>query len=88
MANIESQIKRNRQNERRRHRNKSIRSEVKTRMRRALEAAEAGDAQRARELVRLAQSRIDAAVSKGVLHANTAARRKTRLARQVEELLG
>jgi len=87
MANIASQIKRNRQNEKARVRNQAIRSEMKTRVRRTLEAAEAGDADAARENLRVTQSSIDTAVSKGVLHIKTAARRKSRLTRQVERLL-
>ena len=88
MANIKSQIKRNRQNEKRNQRNKAIRSELKTRAKAALAAAESGNAGAAEEALRLAQRRIDTAVSKGVLHKNTAARRKARLARQVADLLG
>lgn len=88
MANIKSQIKRNRQNEKRRARNRAVRSELKTRTRSALEAAEAGDATAAEEALRLAQKRIDVAVSKGVLSKNTAARRKSRLTKQVRSLLG
>jgi len=88
MANIASQIKRNRQNEKRRQRNQSTRSEMKTLTRHALEAAEAGNADEAREALRLAQQRIDTATAKGVLHKRTAARRKSRLNRRVEELLG
>jgi small subunit ribosomal protein S20 len=88
MANIASQIKRNRQNEKARRRNQSVKAELKTRARRALEAAEAGDADAAREALRAAQSKTDTAVAKGVLHTNTAARRKARLARRVEQLLG
>ena len=57
-------------------------------MRRALEAAEAGDAGGAREALRQAQKRIDTAVVKGVLHRKTAARRKSRLHDKVERLLG
>ena len=87
MANIASQIKRNRQNEKARMRNQAVRSEMKTRVRKTLEAAEAGDADAARESLRIAQSSIDTAVSKGVLHIKTAARRKSRLTRQVERLL-
>ncbi|MEN8113285.1 MAG: 30S ribosomal protein S20 [Actinomycetota bacterium] len=83
MANIKSQMKRNRQNEKRNERNRAIRSELKTREKSALDAAEAGDAAKAEELLRVAQKRIDMAVTKGVLHANTAARRKARLTRQV-----
>lgn len=87
MANIRSQIKRNRQNRKRHDRNQSIRSDLKTRARRALEAAEAGDAEAADDALRLAQKRIDMAVAKGVLHPSTAGRRKSRLARQVNQLL-
>jgi len=87
MANIASQIKRNRQNEKARVRNQAVRSEIKTRVRRTLEAAEAGDADDARENLRITQSSIDTAVSKGVLHIKTASRRKSRLTRQVERLL-
>ncbi len=88
MANIASQIKRNRQNEVRRRRNQAIRSEMKTKMRKALETAESGDAAAAREALRLAQQRIDPAVAKGLLHRKTAARRKARLHSRVEQLLG
>jgi len=88
MANIKSQMKRNRQNVKRNLRNKAVRSELKTRTKVALAAAESGDAGTAAEALRLAQQRIDTAVSKGVLHKNTAARRKARLARQVRDLIG
>ena len=88
MANIKSQIKRNRQNETRHERNKSVRSELKTRAKNALEAAESGDAAAAEAALRLAQQRIDTAVTKGVLAKNTASRRKSRLTRQVRTLLG
>ncbi|MDH5372313.1 MAG: 30S ribosomal protein S20 [Acidimicrobiia bacterium] len=88
MANIKSQIKRNRQNVTRNERNKGFRSELKTRVKNALEAAEAGDADQAQELTRLAQKRIDMAVTKGIMHRNTAARRKAKLVRDVGQLLG
>ncbi len=87
MANIKSQIKRNRQNESRHRRNQSIRSELKTRVKNALAAAESGDATAAREELRLAQQRIDTAAAKGALHRRTAARRKSSLARRVGTLL-
>jgi small subunit ribosomal protein S20 len=87
MANIKSQMKRNRQNVTRNLRNKAVRSELKTRTKAALAAAESGDVTEAAEALRLAQRRIDSAVSKGVLHKNTAARRKARLSRRVEELI-
>jgi small subunit ribosomal protein S20 len=88
MANIKSQVKRNRQNEARHERNKALRSEMKTRSKNAVDAAEAGDAAKAEELLRFAQKRIDMATTKGVLSKNTAARRKSRLTRQVHALLG
>ena len=78
MANIKSQIKRNRQNEARRLRNKAVRSELKTRTKRALTSAEQG-ADDAGEQLRLAIKRIDTAAAKGVIHKNQAARRKSRL---------
>jgi small subunit ribosomal protein S20 len=88
MANIESQKKRNRQNETARLRNRAARSELKTRARAAVEAAEAGDADAAEEALRRAQQRVDMAASKGVLHKKTAARRKSRLTRQVAKIRG
>ncbi|MDP9333302.1 MAG: 30S ribosomal protein S20 [Actinomycetota bacterium] len=78
MANIPSQKKRNRQNEKRRVRNKGVRSELKTRVKAAAQAITDGDAG-ASELVRGAQKRIDMAGSKGVIHKNAAARRTSRL---------
>ncbi len=80
MANIKSQIKRNLQNERRRLRNKGVRSELRTRTRNALSAAESGGDRD--EALRLAVKRIDQAAAKGVIHKNTAARRKSRLMRR------
>jgi small subunit ribosomal protein S20 len=78
MANIQSQKKRNRQNERRRVRNKRVRSELKTRVKVATEAITNGESGAA-DLVRGAQKRIDKAGSKGVIHKNAAARRTSRL---------
>lgn len=78
MANIKSQIKRNRQNEIRRQRNKAVRSELKTREKQAV-TAEGADAD---EAFREAQKKIDQAVAKGVLHKRSAARRKSRLAKR------
>ncbi len=78
MANIKSQIKRNRQNEKAAARNKAVRSELKTRTKAASTAAAEG-AENAAELVRLAVKRIDSAAAKGVIHKNAAARRKSRL---------
>lgn len=87
MANIKSQIKRNRQTVGRHERNKAVRSELKTRAKQAVEAAEAGDAAKAEELLVVAQKRFDTAVTKNVMHKNTAARRKSRLTAQVRSLL-
>ncbi len=78
MANIQSQKKRNRQNEKRRVRNKGVRSELKTRVKAAVQAVADGDAG-AVEVVRAAQKRIDKAGAKGVIHKNAAARRASRL---------
>lgn len=78
MANIKSQKKRNRQNETRRARNKSIMSDLKTAIKKAETAAAAGEP--TDELFRAAQKKIDGAASKGVLHPRTAARKKSRLA--------
>jgi small subunit ribosomal protein S20 len=82
VANIRSQIKRNRQNEKARRANKTVRSEMKTRTKRAEAAAEAGSDDLA-ELTRLAAQRIDKAAEKGVIHKNQAARRKSRLMKKV-----
>ncbi len=82
MANIKSQIKRNRQNEKARLRNKAVRSELRTRTKAALEAAAAG-ADDVDEQLRLAVKQIDKAASKGVIHKNAAARQKSRLTARV-----
>ena len=81
MANIKSQIKRNRQNEQARLRNKSVRSALKTYRRRALEAIDSGDADEAEAAYKRAARAYDKAVSKGVIHPNNAANHKSRLAR-------
>ncbi len=77
MANIKSQIKRNRQNETRRVRNRGVRSELRTREKAVVAAAAAGEP--ITELMRLAQKRIDKAAAKGVIHSNEADRRKSHL---------
>ncbi|WP_421119377.1 30S ribosomal protein S20 [Aquihabitans daechungensis] len=82
MANIKSQIKRNRQNEKRRIANKTVRSELRTRIKNAVSTAETG-AENAPEAERLAMKRIDKAAQKGVIHKNAAARRKSRLAKRL-----
>ena len=81
MANIRSQIKRNRQNERRRLKNKSVRSEMRTRTKTAVTAIEAGGEESV-EAIRMAVRRIDRAAAKGVIHKNQAANRKSRLMRR------
>ena len=88
MANIRSQIKRNRQNEAHRRRNQAVRSELKTRAKTALAAADTGDAEAAAAALRLAQQRLDTAAAKGTLHRRTAARRMSRLTRRVRSRLG
>lgn len=85
MANIKSQIKRNRQNVKRRARNRAVRSDVNTRSAGAEEAARAGDSDAAEKL-RTAVKRIDMAAAKGVLHPNTASRRKSRLTRRIARI--
>jgi small subunit ribosomal protein S20 len=82
VANIKSQIKRNRQNEKRRVANKAVRSEMKTRTKRVEVAAETG-ADDLEALTREAVQRIDKAAEKGVIHKNAAARRKSRLMKKV-----
>jgi small subunit ribosomal protein S20 len=78
MANIKSQIKRNRSNERRRLRNQAVRSELKTRTKVAQRAIADGTDD-APDAVRAAQKRVDKAASKGRIHKNQAARRTSRL---------
>jgi small subunit ribosomal protein S20 len=82
VANIKSQIKRNRQNEVRRLRNKAVRTEIKTRVKSAVRAADAG-AEDSAEALRLAVKRIDKAAAKGVIHKNQAANRKARLMKRL-----
>ena len=86
MANIKSQIKRVKTNEKRRQRNKSVRSSVRTAVRRFREAAEAGDAEKATELQRAAAKALDKAASKGVIHKNQAANRKSALSRAFNKI--
>ena len=81
MANIKSQIKRNRQTIKRHERNKAVRSELRTRTKRAVNAIDEG-AEDSDEALRLAVKRIDKAAAKGVIHKNQAANRKARLMRR------
>jgi small subunit ribosomal protein S20 len=86
VANIKSQIKRNKQNEKRHQRNKAVKSELKTVVRRFREAAEAGDKDTAIEASRVASRKLDKAVSKGVIHKNQAANRKSAIMKQASSL--
>ncbi len=86
MANIKSQIKRNRTNEQSRLRNKAVKSELRTWVRKLREAADGGDAATAQELLRVASRKLDKAASKGVIHKNQAANRKSALAKRAAAL--
>ena len=86
MANIKSQIKRIKTNEKARLRNKSVKSSLKTAIRKYREAADAGDATTAATLMRDASKALDKAASKGVIHANQAANRKSAMATQTAGL--
>ena len=85
MANIKSQIKRNKQNEKARLRNKAVRSNLKTRIKSA-EAAAATGAEETEATLRTAISTIDRAATKGVIHKNAAARKKSRLVKRLAKL--
>jgi small subunit ribosomal protein S20 len=86
VANIKSQLKRIRTNEKARLRNKSIKSSLKTAVRRFREAAAAGDNDRAASELVAASRVLDKAVSKGVIHRNQAANRKSAMAKQNHKL--
>ncbi|MGL5827435.1 MAG: 30S ribosomal protein S20 [Nocardioides sp.] len=86
MANIKSQIKRNRQNEKRHERNKSVKSDLKTAIRKFREAAAGGDKETAITLGRDACRKLDKAASKGVIHKNQAANRKSSIAKLADAL--
>ncbi len=86
MANIKSQIKRNKTNEEARLRNKAVKSELKTFVRRFRAAADSGDAEQAQTLLKTAARKLDKAVSKGVIHKNQAANRKSALAKRAASL--
>jgi small subunit ribosomal protein S20 len=83
VANIKSQIKRNRQNEGRRLRNKAVRTRLKTEAKSVRETAAAGDTDAAAEQLRATSRMLDKAASKGAIHRKTAARRKSKLARSL-----
>ena len=86
MANIKSQIKRNKQNEKARMRNKAVKSELRTHVRKFREAAETGNVEEATQALRVASRHLDKAVSKGVIHKNQAANRKSAIAKRLAEL--
>jgi small subunit ribosomal protein S20 len=85
VANIKSQIKRNRTNEAARLRNKSAKSEIKTRIKTAVAAASAG-ADTSAEDLRIAVKRLDKAAARGIIHKNQASKRKSRLARRINAI--
>lgn len=86
MANIKSQLKRIKTNEKARLRNKAVKSSLKTSVRKFREAAEAGDRDKAQELLQLAGRQLDKAASKGVIHGNQAANRKSRMAARAAKI--
>jgi small subunit ribosomal protein S20 len=86
VANIKSQIKRNRQSAAAHERNKSVKSAVKSAVRRFREAAESGDADAAKSLAAAANRKLDKAASKGVIHKNQAANKKSAISKKVASL--
>ena len=86
MANIKSQIKRNKTNEKARLRNKAVKSSLKTAVKKFRTAAAAGDTATATTLLKDAARSLDKAASKGVIHKNQAANRKSALAKQLSDL--
>jgi small subunit ribosomal protein S20 len=86
MANIKSQIKRNKQNEKAHERNKAVKSELKTVIRKFQAAAAAGEKDAAVETAKVATKKLDKAASKGVIHKNQAANRKSAIAKKASSL--
>ena len=86
MANIKSQIKRNRQNEKKRLRNRVVRGTTRSVVRNAQKAIESGEVENSQTAVLSAISALDEAAQKGVLHKNNAARRKSRLMKRLAAL--
>ena len=86
MANIKSQIKRNKQNEKAHQRNKAVKSELRTHVRKFREAVETGNIEVATDAMRTASRKLDKAVSKGVIHKNQAANRKSAIAKRLADL--
>ena len=86
MANIKSQLKRIKTNEKRTERNKAVRSELRTWIRKFRDAAASGDTEAAQAALQAASRKLDKAVSKGVIHANQAANKKSAMARKAASL--
>ena len=86
MANIKSQIKRITTNEKARLRNKAVKSELKTHVRRVREAVAGGDKDSAQAALVVASKKLDKAASKGVIHANQAANKKSAMAKKAASL--
>ena len=86
MANIKSQLKRIKTNRVATERNKAVKSELKTWIRKFREAADAGDAAAAKDALAVASKKLDKAVSKGVIHANQAANKKSAMAKKAASL--
>ena len=86
MANIKSQLKRIKTNEKRTERNKAVKSEIRTWVRKFREAAASGDADAANDALRVASTRLDKAAAKGVIHKNQAANKKSTMARKAASL--
>jgi small subunit ribosomal protein S20 len=86
VANIKSQIKRNKQNEKARQRNKAVKSSLKTAVRRFREAADSGDMAGAATALQAASRGLDKAASKGVIHKNQAANRKSAMAKRAAQM--
>ena len=86
MANIKSQLKRIKTNRAATERNKAVKSEFKTSIRKFREAADAGDADEAKDALKVASTKLDKAVSKGVIHKNQAANKKSAMAKKAAAL--
>ena len=86
MANIKSQLKRIKTNEKARQRNKAVKSELRTWIRKFQTAAKSGDATAAADALKVASTKLDKAVSKGVIHANQAANKKSAMAKKAASL--
>jgi len=86
VANIKSQLKRIKTNEKRTERNKAVKSEIRTWVRKFREAAASGDADAANDALRVASTKLDKAAAKGVIHKNQAANKKSTMARKAASL--